>query len=379
MSTDAAPTTALAIRADQTEWTPAQKAALEQLGIGDAPIGDQLVFLHVSQRMGLDPFNKEIYMIGRWDREAQKKKWSIQIGIDGFRSRSEEHPEYGGIDGPHWCGKDGQWRDVWLEDAPPMAARFTVYRKDWEHPIYAVAHFKEYVQKKSDGKPTRMWTEMAAHMIGKVAEALARRKAFPRKLTGLYLDEELQHLDNPPGAVIIDGETETPAEPDWDGLVVKAIENRDLSELKRVYDLARGMKPNDRPLLEKIASAKEKINNTPQKEVAVPEPDPEDSPDAYDPLEMPAAQSQRNHIFGLLSDGGVEGSQRAARLRIVNRILNRPPTEPITSFNELTVAHADTVTDFLQRHKDEGDLTHTLVELASNGNGNNGNGNGGTP
>nr|MBA2695289.1 hypothetical protein [Actinomycetota bacterium] len=74
---------ALSVRPDQIEWDPQQQAALAQIGVADAPRGDQLVLMHVSQRMGLDPFAKEIYMIGRWDPEAGRKKWAIQVGIDG--------------------------------------------------------------------------------------------------------------------------------------------------------------------------------------------------------------------------------------------------------------------------------------------------------
>lgn len=159
---------ALAVRPDQVEWTPAQRAALEQLGIAEAPEGDQLVFLHVSQRMRLDPFNKEIYLIGRYDPALRRKRWTIQIGIDGFRSKSEEHPEFGGVDDAEYCGADGAWSDVWLsDDAPPVAARFTVYRKDWPRPVRAVAHYREYVQLKDGGEPTAMWKNRPAGQLAK--------------------------------------------------------------------------------------------------------------------------------------------------------------------------------------------------------------------
>ena len=36
-----------------------------------------------------------------------------------------------------------------------------------------------------------MWTKMAAHMVAKVAESLAIRKAYPDLLSGIYTDDEM--------------------------------------------------------------------------------------------------------------------------------------------------------------------------------------------
>jgi phage recombination protein Bet len=266
----------LAVRPDQVDWTDQQRAGLAQINIEEAPRGDQLVFLHVAQRMGLDPFNKEIYMIGRWDSSLQRKKWTIQVGIDGFRSKSEEHPEFGGIEGPEWCGPDGQWRDVWTADEPPVAARFIVYRKDWERPAVGVAHYREYVQKKSNGEPTGMWVNMPANQLGKCAEALARRKAFPRRLGGVYIDEELQHLNNPePSPIVIESQREEVIrEPDWDTLIHDAEWAGNREELAKIWTLAKGVRRNDTALLNKIAEAGERIKAAAERAPTTQQPDP---------------------------------------------------------------------------------------------------------
>lgn len=182
---------ALALRADQHQWTPEQHAALAQIGLADAPAGDLAVLLHVAQRTGLDPFSRQIYMISRWDSQANANKYTIQTGIDGLRIIADRRPEYGGQIGPEWCGDDGAWREFWTGNKPPAAARVGVLRRGWDQPIYGVAMFKEYAQTKRNGDLTQMWATKGALMIAKCAEALALRKAFPHDLAGLMTPEEM--------------------------------------------------------------------------------------------------------------------------------------------------------------------------------------------
>lgn len=192
----------LALRADQQDWTPTQAAALAQIGVADAPAADQAVFLHVCQRTGLDPFSRQIYMIGRKekdrDTEQETIRWTIQTGIDGFRVIAERHAQYAGQLEPQWCGTDGVWRSFWAEKGTqPTAARIGVLRHDWPQPVYATVHFDEFAARFRNGGLMKMWASKPAHMIAKVAEAHALRKAFPQDLAGLYTDDEMQHVDHP--------------------------------------------------------------------------------------------------------------------------------------------------------------------------------------
>jgi phage recombination protein Bet len=186
-------TTELAIKADQTSWSPIQKAGLRQIGLTDATEGDLALFFHYAQKTGLDPFSRQIYMIGRWSKDGVK--YTIQSSIDGLRIIAQRSGEYAGQTPPMWCGADGVWTDVWLADSPPVAAKVGVYRTGFAEALVAVARLDSYMPKTKDGKPSGMWGTMPDVMLAKVAESLALRKAFPNDLSGIYTTEEMEQAD----------------------------------------------------------------------------------------------------------------------------------------------------------------------------------------
>ena len=191
---------ALAIRPDQTSWTEEQALVLRQSGISDAVTKAELSgFLHLCQRTQLDPFSRQIYLIGRFDRRAGREVFTPQTAIDGYRVVAHRviaaSGEAFGYEDTLWCDTSGQWRDAWLAEEPPAAAKVTVLRNGQR--FSAVALFREYRQTGKEGKLLGLWGKMPAGQIAKCAEALALRKAFPHDLAGVYTAEEMAQADNP--------------------------------------------------------------------------------------------------------------------------------------------------------------------------------------
>jgi phage recombination protein Bet len=192
--------TALALRDDQIQWDDRQLAVLRSVGIGeDVSEGELTAFLHECQTRKLDPFTKQIYLIGRWDKQARRKVYRSQTGIDGFRliarraaDKAGESIEY---EDTVWCDLDGKWTDVWLSDKAPAACKVVVLRNGKRFPV--TARYAAYVQVNSDQAPTGLWAKMPDSQLAKCCEALALRKAFPEELGGIYTEEEMAQADNP--------------------------------------------------------------------------------------------------------------------------------------------------------------------------------------
>jgi phage recombination protein Bet len=206
----------LDITRDQDRFNDRQVAALRQLGLQDATPADLAVFLHISQRTGLDPFARQIYMI------ARQGKQTIQTGIDGFRlvarRAADRAGESIGYHPTEWADADGKWHDVWLSDEPPAAARVIVIR-DGVYEFPGTAMYREYVQRARDGKPTQMWATKPALMLAKCAEALALRKAFPQDLAGLHTADEMRDEQPQPPRRVTAAQIRREPEPDIPGEV----------------------------------------------------------------------------------------------------------------------------------------------------------------
>lgn len=144
---------------------------------------DFKVFLAVCSRKRLDPIQRQIYAVPRWDKKSNKNQMTIQTGIDGYRAIAARTGVYAGSDDA-----------VFDSELQPKKATVTVYRivGGLRCPFSASARWDQYVPK--DGMDFQ-WRKMPHVMLGKVAEAQALRKAFPEDLNEIYTQEEMQHSE----------------------------------------------------------------------------------------------------------------------------------------------------------------------------------------
>lgn len=138
------------------------------------------LFLYTCKRTGLDPLARQIYAIKR------SGKMTIQTGIDGYRVIADRTGKLAGITDYEFVeATDGKKPDKATVTVRKVVMGGTIAE------FTATARWGEYCA----GGP--MWQKMPFLMLGKCAEALALRKAFPADLSGVYTAEEMEQADNP--------------------------------------------------------------------------------------------------------------------------------------------------------------------------------------
>ena len=163
---------------------------LTRAPLAPRPPADELAWFDaMDEHLELDPFAGHIVLIPRWDGRVKRDVYRPQITVAGRRAIAARTGELVMIDGPVWCGPrnaagDLDWLDVWDGDGYPYAARCLVSRRGWDRPANGTAKWSEFAQFGKAGddgerKPLPVWAQMPSHMLGKVAESLALRRAFP--------------------------------------------------------------------------------------------------------------------------------------------------------------------------------------------------------
>jgi phage recombination protein Bet len=138
------------------------------------------LFLEVCRHTGLNPLNREIYAL-RIDGRL-----TVWTGIDGHRRIAQASPRFRGMAGPYYCGPDGKWVDVWIDDrTPPVACRVGVYLPGRQEPTWGIAYYKNY-----RGRKSATWQNQPEHMLAVRAESFALRKCFSRELAGVTLADD---------------------------------------------------------------------------------------------------------------------------------------------------------------------------------------------
>lgn len=174
-----------------TTYTQEQVDLIKRTICSGATNDELSLFIQQCKRTGLDPFSRQIHAVKRWNGREKREVMSIQTGIDGYRLIADRTGKYAGSDDPVY--------DV--ENAVhPGKATVTVWKIiDGARVAFSrSARWAEFVQLDKDGNPTRFWQKMPYLMLGKVAEALALRAAFPQELSGIYTADEMGQADSEP-------------------------------------------------------------------------------------------------------------------------------------------------------------------------------------
>jgi len=143
------------------------------------------LFLYTCKRTGLDPLAKQIHCVKRNGKNGPQA--THQVSIDGYRMIADRTGKYAGNDDPIY--KEGKEH--------PDSASVTVYKivQGQKVGFTATARWAEYFPGEAQGF---MWKKMPYLMLGKCAESLALRKAFPSELSGVYTDDEMTQDDTTP-------------------------------------------------------------------------------------------------------------------------------------------------------------------------------------
>lgn len=152
------------------------------------------LFFYECDRRGVHPLDRLIIPV------KYGGKMTFIVAVDYLRARAARS-------GVHLGTADPDMRYVMKDGKPklsqPTVATVTVKKlvRGYICEFTASARWDEYCPEGTN----RMWDKMPCTMLGKCAEALALRKAFPAELSGLYSKEEMGQA----GYVDIDGEVVT--------------------------------------------------------------------------------------------------------------------------------------------------------------------------
>lgn len=162
-------------------------------GNGEVTDKEVAMYVQLCKAQQLNPFLKEAYLI----KYSDKTPASIVVSKDAFTKRAEAHPQYDGMkSGIIVMNKDGKITEregaFHLPNENVVGGWARVYRKDKKNDTYDSVSYEEYAVKDGNGNINIMWRSKPGTMIQKVAEVHALRKAFPERLSGMYVEDEME-------------------------------------------------------------------------------------------------------------------------------------------------------------------------------------------
>lgn len=162
--------------------TEEQKELVKRTIAPDATEAELQLYFYDCSRRGVHPLDKLLHFTKR------QGKYTPITSIDLLRMRADSTGQHVGTDEPIYQGVKG---------SPDFAALVRVHKlvAGQKATFTGTARWSEYFPGEAQGF---MWKKMPHLMLGKCAEALALRKAFPAQLHGLYVQEEMDQAEAKP-------------------------------------------------------------------------------------------------------------------------------------------------------------------------------------
>ena len=186
---------------EEFAWSQEQTELIKRTCAMDATDDELKLFLHFCKESGVDPLRKQAHFVCNedWSKKHNKMVRSTQmiVGIDGFRKRAEQMPDYRGIrSSAVYKGEtieiDFGKGEVSYRVNPldrkktDVAGAYAIVFRDGRTPYVQWIDWAEYF----DGR-SPMHRDKPAVMCCKTAEATALRHEYPDKFSGMYAPEEM--------------------------------------------------------------------------------------------------------------------------------------------------------------------------------------------
>ena len=166
-----------AVAEQKTGETDYKKLAQSYLSLVGQNVPKKVMFefLSLAKTKQLNPFNREIYLVG------YGQNWNVITGYEVYLKRAEATPNY-----------DGFEFAIDRSDPDDISGTITIYRKDRTRPFKHTVYLNEVQGKKSNGEVTSMWKTRPRFMLEKVAIGQGFRLCFPLEFGGMpYTADEM--------------------------------------------------------------------------------------------------------------------------------------------------------------------------------------------
>ncbi len=188
-------TSAVAEQKGETDYKKLAQSYLSLVG-QNVPKKVMFEFLSLAKTKQLNPFNREIYLVG------YGQNWNVITGYEVYLKRAEATPSY-----------DGFEFEIDNSDPNDISGTISIYRKDRTRPFKHTVYLNEVQGKKSNGEVTSMWKTRPRFMLEKVAIGQGLRLCFPLEFGGMpYTSDEMGNIEQQPQAVSQMPQEQPPAE-----------------------------------------------------------------------------------------------------------------------------------------------------------------------